>query len=258
MIDPDDLTPEDLTLDGFLDGVVQAWQPRSGFRSASDAVLMASAVPALAGQTVLEMGCGAGVAALCLAHRTSAMVTGLELTPLYVGLAQRNGVDVVAGDVAALPGAIRARSFNHVMFNPPYYAAQAGPDAKTAHKAVAMREKLPLQIWLDAAVRRALSGGTVTAILGADRVPDILSACDSRLGRVRLRPLTSHAEKPAKRVIFQATKGARTPFELLPPLVLHGGDPGETDAHNPSDIAVNILRRGAEMPMTARSKAQMG
>lgn len=249
---------DDLTLDGFLDGAVQAWQPRSGFRSASDAVLMAAAVPAQAGQTVLELGCGVGVAALCLAHRTGALVTGVELTPLYADLARRNGVDVQPGDVAALPDAIRSRSFNHVMFNPPYYAAQTGPDARSSLKAVAMREKLPLQIWLDAAVRRALPGGSVTAILGADRVPDILSACDSRLGRIRLRPLASRAEMPAKRVIFQAVKGARSPFELLPPVVLHVGDPSQADAYCPSDIAVNILRRGAKMPMEPGSKDQIG
>ena len=242
---------DDLTRDGFLDGAVQAWQPRVGFRSASDAVLMAAAVPAKAGETVLELGCGVGVAALCLAHRTGAQVTGVELEPLYATLALRNGVDVVQGNVATLPPEIRARSFHHVMFNPPYYAAGAGSDAETVHRAVAMREKLPLIDWLDSAVRRALPGGSVTVILGADRLPDILSVCDDRLGRIVVRPLCSRVETPAKRVIFQATKGARSPFTLLPPLVLHDGKTHVQDGNDASRDAVNILRCGGKLAMTA-------
>lgn len=245
------LGAEDLTYDGFLDGAVQAWQPKRGFRSASDAVLMAAAVPAAEGETVLELGCGAGVASLCLAHRTGAQVTGLELTPLYAELAEKNGLEVVAGDVARMPADLRARNFDHVMFNPPYYAANSGTNAQTQHRATALREILPIAIWLDAAVRRAKPGGSVTVIVGADRLPDLLGACDTRLGRTLVRPLSARAETPAKRVIFQATKGARSPFVLLPPLVLHDGPRHVQDAEDASEIARAILRRGAKLPMTA-------
>ncbi len=240
---------DDLTHDGFLDGAVKAWQPKTGFRSASDAVFMAAAIPATPGQTVLELGCGAGVASLCVAHRTGAEVTGVELSPLYADLAHRNGLQVVQGDVAALPDEIRAQSFDHVMFNPPYYAANSGTDAQTVHKAAALREKLPLENWLDAATRRVHPGGTVTAILGADRLPDILSACDNRLGKLRVLPLSPRAGKHAKRVIFQATKGSRSPFALLAPLILHQGDAHLADGDDTTPEAAEILRRGAGLPL---------
>ncbi len=239
----------ELTRDKFLGGAVEAWQPRVGFRSASDAVLLAAAVPAKSGQTVLDLGCGVGVAALCLASRTGAVPTGVEIEPLYAALAARNGLDVTQADIAALPAEIRARSFDHVMFNPPYYAPNRGSDAQTVHRAAAMREKLPLTLWLDAAVRRTTLGGTVTAILGADRVPDILAACDQRLGRIFIRPLSARAKTPAKRIIFQATKGARSPFTLLPPLILHTGSHHLVEGDDASDDAVNILRRGVKMPI---------
>jgi len=46
----------------FLDGRVRIAQPESGFRSGLDAVMLAAAVPAQAGQTALELGAGTGTA----------------------------------------------------------------------------------------------------------------------------------------------------------------------------------------------------
>ena len=55
----------DLSRDAFLGGRITVWQPRTGFRSGMDAVFLAAAVPARAGDTVLDLGCGAGAAARC-------------------------------------------------------------------------------------------------------------------------------------------------------------------------------------------------
>ncbi|MBL4768768.1 MAG: methyltransferase, partial [Rhodobacteraceae bacterium] len=45
------------------------FQPRKGYRAGIDPMLLAASVPAHAGQSVLELGCGAGAAILCLATR---------------------------------------------------------------------------------------------------------------------------------------------------------------------------------------------
>src|SRR5438270_343571 len=47
--------------DGFLGGRIVARQLREGFRSGTDAVMLAAAVFAKAGDDVLELGCGAGI-----------------------------------------------------------------------------------------------------------------------------------------------------------------------------------------------------
>ncbi|RJL18858.1 methyltransferase, partial [Paracoccus siganidrum] len=55
--------------DGFLGGRLRIRQPARGYRSGADAVMLAAACPAAPGQRVLELGCGAGVASLCLGWR---------------------------------------------------------------------------------------------------------------------------------------------------------------------------------------------
>ncbi|MBF0393554.1 MAG: methyltransferase, partial [Alphaproteobacteria bacterium] len=57
------------TDDTLLDGRVRLRQPTHGYRAAIDPVFLAAAVPAGAGQRVLDAGCGAGAALLCLCAR---------------------------------------------------------------------------------------------------------------------------------------------------------------------------------------------
>jgi len=57
------------TEDKFLGGSLSLLQPKTGYRAGADPVLLASAVDALATQSVLELGCGVGVALFCLMQR---------------------------------------------------------------------------------------------------------------------------------------------------------------------------------------------
>ena len=102
----------ELTRDAFLDGRLRLWQPRRGYRAATDPVLLAAFTPAWPGQRVLELGCGAGAAALCLAVRVPGLdLHGLELQAAYAGLARRNAaenglaLEVHEGDLRHPPAA---------------------------------------------------------------------------------------------------------------------------------------------------------
>lgn len=117
----------ELTCDGFLEGRLQVTQPKAGFRSGADAVMLAAACPAVSGQAVLELGCGAGVASLCLGWRVPGLrLAGLESQPAYADLARRNAaangiaMQVLTGDVVRPPAELRAMAFDHVIANPPY------------------------------------------------------------------------------------------------------------------------------------------
>ena len=98
-----------LTEDRLLGGRVTLLQPQGGLRAGHDAVLLAAAVPARAGDRVLELGCGSGAAFLCLAARVPDLtILAVEREPGLASLArqnaERNGlagrVTVIEGDVA--------------------------------------------------------------------------------------------------------------------------------------------------------------
>ncbi len=238
-----------LTQDAFLGGRVQARQPAKGFRSGIDAVLMAAAVPAKEGQSVLELGCGAGVAGLCLKARVAVEVTGLERQADYVALAQQNGLHALHGDLAHMPDLLRQQSFDHVIANPPYYRASDRSAAQDAGREAALTEETPLFAWVDAAIRRLKPKGYLTMIQSADRLPDLLSAMDARLGSIRVLPLSPRAGKDAHLVLVQARKGGRTPFVLRPPLILHEGDTHAQDGESYTPEVRNILRDAAALPI---------
>ncbi|MFC7702933.1 tRNA1(Val) (adenine(37)-N6)-methyltransferase [Plastorhodobacter daqingensis] len=260
---PEELFPsEDLTLDAFLGGRVRAFQPRRGYRAAMDPVLLAAAVPARPGQELLELGCGAGVASLCLASRVPGLsLTGVERQPAYADLARRNAAEngapltVVCADLQMLPSDLRDRSFDHVLANPPYYPAAAGTPARDAGREAALREETPLKLWTSCALRRLRPRGWLTMIQAADRLSDLLVALDGA-GSVTVLPIAPRLGRAAGRVIVQVRKQGRSPLRLLAPLVLHRGSRHEGDGEAHSPAAQAILREGAPLDLQVRAETR--
>ena len=246
-------SPEDLTDDGFLGQRLRILQPRLGYRAATDPVLLAAAVPAQSGHSVLELGSGAGVASLCLATRVPGLgLTALERQPAYAALARMNATRnaialiVTEGDLAVMPDALR-RPFDHVLANPPYFSAGDGTAAADAGREAALREDTPLAVWIDAATRRLAPGGWLTMIHLAARLPDLLATLDGRLGSLSVLPLAPRPGRPASRVILRARKGGRAAFRLLTPMVLHDGTAHDGDRDSFTAEARAVLRDGADL-----------
>lgn len=220
---------EGLTRDAFLGGRITLLQPRRGYRAATDPVLLAAFTPARAGDAVLDLGCGAGAASLCLAARVPGLdLHGLEIQPFYADLARRNAalnglpLTVHEGDLRAMPRPLRARSFDLVLTNPPFHGA-AGSASPEPGRATAHAETTPLADWIDAALRRLRPGGTLVLVHRACRLGTILAGLEGRAGGAEILPLAGRAGRPAGRVLVRARKASRAPLRLHPPFCLHAG-----------------------------------
>jgi len=242
----------DLSCNDFLNGRVRLWQPRAGYRAGVDPVLLAAAVPATRDHTVLELGCGAGAAILCLMARVSGVRgVGVELQAPYAALARRNAVEnnaaleVVESDISTLPAELKQRQFDHVIANPPYYRAGAHSAATDLGRSVALGEGTPLDLWFDVAARRLAPRGYLHMIQKADRLADMLAGCAGRLGSIEVLPLAARTGRRAELVILRARKGGRAAFQLQAPLILHAGERHEKDGENYTTQVSAVLRDGA-------------
>lgn len=244
-------TADQLSDDKFLCGKLRLLQPVKGYRAATDPVLLAASCPALPGQHVLDLGCGAGAAILCLASRVAGLhLAGVEVQADYADLARQNArrnaieLEVHEGDITRMPKPLR-REFDHVIANPPYYGQ--GTASPISGRAKAMQVDVPLSGWVDAAARRLAPGGWLTLICGADGLPEVLSGMGTKMGSITVLPLQPRVGRPAVRVIVLARKGGRAAFRLLAPLIIHDGVEHNGDRENYTAEANEVLRNGADL-----------
>lgn len=256
-IDEPCIDEEALTDDLFLGGALKIFQPKNGFRSGIDAILLAGSVPdnplpaqakltngeedPRAGDVeqpvrVLEAGCGAGVVALAIAKRCKGVVVdAVEIEQVNAEIAVmntlRNALDervkVYLGDICQPVTkleklGLQRNSYDYVVANPPFYNEREmrvsdHPLRRRAKRA----EDHTLEGWVRFLTAMAAPKGVISMIHRADKLEDVLAALNGRFGGLRVLPLFPKKGEPANRVIVQGVKGSRGPLTLLPGVVLH-------------------------------------
>jgi len=239
--------------DALLGGRVRIAQPAGGYRAAVDPLLLAASVPAAAGERALDLGAGAGAAALCLAARVPGLdVDGIELQPGLAAAAEEGArlsglgarVRVRAGDLRSPPQRIAAGGYDHVLANPPYLrAGDATPPPDPSKAAANVEGEGGLPAWTEAAARLLRPRGLLALVHRADRLGDVLAALRPRFGDLVLLPVHPRAGAPALRILVSARLGGRGPDAVLPGLVLHRADGRFTDE------AEAVLRDAAALAM---------
>ncbi|ANK81837.1 MAG: hypothetical protein TEF_14295 [Rhizobiales bacterium NRL2] len=236
---------ESWTDDRVLEGRIVLRQPRQGFRSGSDALLLAAACDPPDGGRALELGCGTGMPMLALGwRRPDLRVVGLERDAPTAALAafnvRRNGLSrrlsVVCGDVGALP--LVPSAFDLVLANPPYFvegrhrrSPDAGRDRARAETTAGLAQ------WVAAAAAVLRPDGQCVFILRSERLAEFLAALPSGFG-AEVLPLLGRPGRPAKRVLARAGAGL-TGVNQLEGLSLHRADGSETA------LAPALFRHGA-------------
>lgn len=216
----------EFTRDTLLRGRVTLLQPRRGFRSSLDPVLLAGFLEAPYGR-FLDIGCGTGALAfLLLARDPAAVGVGIEIQPRLAGLCRRAVVEnrledrlrVELGDVRR---AALAPGFDLVATNPPFTAKGQGALPPNRERAIAHHEvELGLGEWLDRAAALVRPAGRIAAVFPAKRKDELIAGLAARgFGRVRARLVFPRADEPASRVLVEARQGDAASYER--PLYLH-------------------------------------
>ncbi len=241
------------TIDDFLGGRLRIEQPAKGYRAGMDPILLAAACSAVAGDTVLDLGCGVGTAALAVAERTGAQAFGVEQNPDLVALAQANGTRndlpfvAIQGDATSRPTPFSDQSFDHVITNPPFFDPGRGIVSGDATRAAGRSGAFSMEDWIGTAFKRLKPNGRLTVVYAMDRLPDLLSACRQGFGDMRVACLVPYLGKPPNRFILTARKGSKAPFQMLPNVLMHvtGFDGRVSDQY---DARIeNVLRHGAAL-----------
>ncbi|MEP0942714.1 MAG: methyltransferase [Rhizobiaceae bacterium] len=235
-----------VTTDHFLDhGIVVQQFAGSGHRSGLDAIMLAATVPKEIDGRVADIGAGAGVVGMAIAHRClDAKVDLFEidaglstLSSQSIGLphnhhlagrvASHMGDVAVAADLLATAGQ-KPGSYACIVANPPYNdkSHRTSPDPRKS--AAHMAQPATAQTWVKAAAQMAAHRGLLALILRPENLQQWMAAAQKSFGGVVILPLHSRANKPASRVLIGATKNSRAALKLLPPLVLHNADGSNT------------------------------
>jgi tRNA1(Val) A37 N6-methylase TrmN6 len=228
-----ELTRE-LTEDAFLGGRLRLRQPKSGHRAGHDAILLAAATAAQAGDRVVDFGAGVGAAGLALATRISGIqIVLVEIDAALADLARGNAAsnaieaEIIAMDLASgadvFAGAgLAPDSVDVVLMNPPFNDSKRHRSSPDKNREIAhVADAATLERWIHAARRILKSAGVLTLIWRADGLGDVLAALDRGFGSLAILPVHGNAATPAIRVLIRAVKGGRAPAALYPGLLLN-------------------------------------
>lgn len=219
---------QDVTCDVFYGGEVKLLQPRVGYRAAIDPFLLAHFVPF--SEKILDVGCGVGTVSVLLKRKfPTSKVVGVEISSDFCEIFQENAklnqldMEVINESIDKM----QLEEFDCVVTNPPFYDKNSGHVSPT--RELANFETIPLKSWIISCLKQLKNGGTFVMIHLSSRLEEIMCILHNRAGDIKIVPIYTKQDIPAKRVVIIAKKGSRTEACILPAVVVHNADGTYTD-----------------------------
>lgn len=252
-------SPETETLDRLTGYNLRLVQPRHGYRFSVDPLLLADFAGVRAGERVVDLGTGCGVAALLLARLSdSCRVTGVELQPEMAQLAERNAalnelkdrVEIFCEDVISLRSHFPVDSFDLVVSNPPYRRPGTGKVSPRSGRDDARHEtSATLADFLATAKYLVKPSGRICFVYHTCRLPELMAqAALQKLAVIRLRMVHGNSKAQARMFLVELAKGRTGELRVESPLFVRGEDGGY------SEEKLRIYRPGKENKIVAHGK----
>ncbi len=210
----------------YFGGAVTALQPKEGYRAGTDALLLAASLCGKPRQNFLELGVGSGAVTLLAAyHNPDCQFSGLENSKDMLALAHKNtapyeNIKITEGSIRSLPKEWHLK-FDQVFTNPPFFDKRSAVRMSGVKAPSFVNEAVGIEHWINAMLLALKPRGYGTLIYRADSIEKVIVALAGKAGRLRILPIHSFADEPAKRVLIQFRKGVKSESALLSALVLH-------------------------------------
>jgi tRNA1Val (adenine37-N6)-methyltransferase len=223
---------EEETIDEILNGGLRVFQKKKGYRFSIDSILLAHFVSLKPRARAIDLGCGSGIILFILAKRFPQInFVGLEIQDNLANLAQRNTrinelegrVEILSGDACNIKNVFPARSFDAVIFNPPYRKLNSGRINPHPEKAIARHEiNGSLKDFLKAAEYLLKPTGRVFTIYPAKRLVELICLFrNSDIEPKKMRLVFSDNSSEAAFALVEGKKGSREELKLESPLFIY-------------------------------------
>ena len=231
---------EEETIDEILNGGLRVFQKKKGYRFSIDSILLAHFAALRQRTRFIDIGCGSGIILLILAKRfPNTKCRGLEIQENLAALARKNSqinclesrVDIVHGDARDIKNIFPERSFDSVIFNPPYRKLNSGRINPHPEKAIARHEiDGSLKDFLKASKYLLKPAGTVFTIYPAKRLVELIYLFrESGIEPKKMKLVFSDISSDAEFALVEGKKGSHEELKLEKSLFIYDQERNYTE-----------------------------
>lgn len=226
---------EEETLDEILNGRLRVFQKKKGYRFSLDSILLAHFVSLKPRTRAIDLGCGGGIILLILSkHFPHVDFSGLEIQEELAKMARKNVkinsldgiVKIFTGDAKIIKNIFKARSFDAVIFNPPYRKLSSGRINPILEKAVARHEiRGSLEVFLKTAKHLLKPAGKVFTVYPAKRLIELVILFrENAIEPKRIKMVFSNYLSDAEFVLVEGRLNGREELKIEKPLFIYKQD----------------------------------